>query len=143
MSLKNFGGVLDFAIELENEDASFLQQAGKNPELSGLGDDLEGLMRENQKNMKALTRARQENVTEMILEPIQGLKAEEYQMGVADPGQMKKTEFVDNIKQREERAERFYQDAAVRIKPVSDVARTFERLAKKRKVRKEKVESLT
>mgnify|MGYP006301139777 FL=1 len=104
MSLKNFGGVLDFAIELENEDASILEMAEKNQEMSSYQEQLTRLEKENKKNAKTLTRARQENVTEMILEPIQGLEVENYQEAKGDPTSMRKDEIVDHLKRLEDRA---------------------------------------
>lgn len=143
MSLKNFGGVLDFSIQLENEDAAILELAKKNPEMAAYQEDIDRLVKENVKNAKTLTRARQENVTEMILEPIQGLEVENYQVAKGDPSRMQKQEIVDHLKQLEDRAERFYQEAAIRLKPVSDVAGTFQRLAKKRGERRQKLSSLS
>ena len=142
MSLKNFGGVLDFAIQVENDDALFLQQAEKSVQNQETRDLLERFIRENTKNAKTLTRARQENVTEMILEPIQGLEAAEYQVETADPGPMKESDILQTISQLEDRAFRFYQEAAQRMKPVSDVAGTFQRLAKKKKQRLQDLEAL-
>ncbi|MFO8031262.1 MAG: hypothetical protein R6U22_01840 [Desulfohalobiaceae bacterium] len=143
MSLKNFGGVLDFAIQLENDEASFVQDALDNTESKDCQDLLERFLRENKKNSKTLTRARQENVTEMILEPIQGLEAENYQLEKVDPGQLNKSEILQKLKEMEDRAESFYQQAAQRLKPVSDVASTFQRLAKKRRTRMQDLDGLT
>lgn len=142
MSLKNFGGVLDFAIELESSDASFLQEAISNVKSIDNIDLLQRFIQENKKNIKLLTRARQENVTEMILESISGLDAEQYQISKVDPKNLEETGLIDRIKKLEERAERFYQEAAEKIKPVSDAAGTFEKLAKKRRKRKQEIESL-
>lgn len=143
MSLKNFGGVLDFSIHLENEDAAMLELVKKNLEMAAYQDDIDRLLKENVKNAKTLTRARQENVTEMILEPIQGLEVENYQVATGDPSRMQKQEIVDQLKQLEDRAERFYQEAAIKLKPVSDVAGTFQRLAKKRGGRRQKLSSIS
>ena len=143
MSLKNFGGVLDFAIHLENDDALYLQQTEKSVQNQETRELIERFIRENTKNAKTLTRARQENVTEMILEPIQGLEVENYQEAKGDPSRMHKDEIVDQIKRLEDRAERFYREAAIRLQPVSDVAGTFQRLAKKRGERRQKLITLS
>lgn len=143
MSLKNFGSVMDFAIQLESGDASFLEQVLHNPEMQENREVLERLAQENKKNSKTLSRARQENVTEMILEPIQGLESEEYQTDRPEPENMDGAELVAKLKELEDRAERFYREAAERIKPVSDVAGTFQRLAKKRRARREKLDALS
>jgi predicted transposase YbfD/YdcC len=44
---------------------------------------------------------------------------------------------------QEDRAKGFDREAAERIKPVPDVAGTFQRLAKKRKARREKLDALS
>lgn len=142
MSMKNFGAVLDFAIQMENEDASCLQQAVENPECEDCTDILKRLEKENRKNAKRLTRARQENVTEMILEPIQGLEEENFRIQRQDLRKISRQEALDKLKQLEDAAHRFYQEAAERIRPVSDVAGTFQRLAKKRKERAKQILSL-
>ena len=142
MSLKNFGGVLDFAIQLENQNASFLQDALNNPETNDCQDTLERFLNENKKNSKTLSRARQENVTEMILEPIQGLEEQSYQAEEIDPKQLNKQQVLEKIKEREDKSLDFYENAAERLKPVSDVASTFKRLAKKRRTRIEQLNSL-
>lgn len=140
MSIKNFGAVMDFAIQLENGDASFLERVLHNPEMQGNREVLEGLAKENKKNAKTLSRARQENVTEMILEPIQGLESEDYPADMPEPVDMDQVGLVEKLKELEDRAQRFYLEAGERIKPVSDVAGTFQRLAKKRRARREKLE---
>ena len=70
MELSNFGAVLTFAAELEAGDRQFYMTALDNPALAEYRDALDGLAAALGKNEKDLLRARQENVTEMILEPI-------------------------------------------------------------------------
>lgn len=142
MSLKNFGGVLDFAIEMEKEDALYLQEAIKNKECNDCSDFLKRFEKESQKNAKILTRARQENVTEMILEAIPGLEPEQYRVDKADPKEMSKDELLAVLKKLENNAERFYLEAAEKIRPISDVASTFKRLAKKRKERARQISDM-
>ena len=141
MSLKNFGGVLEFAIELEKNDAAFFSKAADNPNCSDLIEGLERFEKEDRKNTKALTRARQENVTEMTLEPVQGLDEQAYLHERPDPGSMSREEVFEAIDRIEDNAQRFYQDAAERIKSLSDVGRTFQRLAKKRQSRSESLKN--
>lgn len=141
MSLKNFGGVLEYAIELEKNDADFFRKAAENPDCSELQELLERFEREDRKNVKALTRARQENVTEMILEPVQGLDEQDYLGERPDPASMSRADVLDAVGRLEDNAQRFYLEAAERIKSLSDVGRTFQRLAKKRKARSENLKN--
>ena len=143
MSLNNFGSVLDFAIQMEDQNASFLQDALNNSETKDCQDVLERFLSESKKNSKTLSRARQENVTEMILEPIQGLERKSYQAEETDPNQLNKQQILEKIKHRDHKCLAFYEDAAEKLKPVSDVAGTFQRLAKKRRARIEQLESTT
>jgi len=141
MSLKNFGGVLEFAIELEKNDAAFFSKAAGNPNCSDMHELFEKFQREDQKNAKALTRARQENVTEMTLEPVSGLDERAYLEDRPDPGSMSREGVLKAVMGIEDNAQRFYQEAAERIKSLSDVGRTFQRLAKKRKARSESLKN--
>ena len=141
MSLKNFGGVLEFAIELEKNDAAFFSKAAGNSNCSDMHELLEKFQREDQKNAKALARARQENVTEMTLEPVSGLDEGAYLEDRPDPGSMSREGVLKAVMEIEDNAQRFYQEAAERIKSLSDVGRTFQRLAKKRKARSESLKN--
>lgn len=139
MSLKNFGGVLDYAIAMEKQDSGFIQQAMNNPDMQDCSELLQALAKENLKNAKNLARARQENISEMILEPVQGLEEKSYQLSQPDAAGISRPEIMQLLQQMEERAQRFYTDAAEKIRPVSDVFSTFQKLTKKRKARIEKL----
>jgi len=47
---------------------------------------LEALSEEQKRNYSLMVKARRENVTEMILEPVAGLKPEDYEIDLKVPG---------------------------------------------------------
>jgi len=87
------------------------------------------LFSRGQKRIKTLERIRRENVTEMILEPIIGLNSETYK-----PETTSSEGSDDNTVKRvaviiEKNLNEFYNQAAVKIDFLSEVAYLFELLA--------------
>ncbi len=87
---------------------------------------------------------RREGVTEMILEPIEGLDSADYEVGsdyavgadnavVADPAGASDG-WARRAARLEAESARFYRDAAAKL-PIRQVARLFERLAKENEER--------
>ena len=71
MPLQNFGSILNFAEELENQDQQFYATAAKNPACSTYRTLFAELGADAARNLTVVQRIRRENVTEMILEPVQ------------------------------------------------------------------------
>ena len=70
MPLINFGSILNFAEELEQGDYDFYSILMQNSECIQDKEIYEKFSTDAKKNVKTVQRARRENVTEMILEPI-------------------------------------------------------------------------
>jgi hypothetical protein len=140
MSLKNFGNVLDFAIAMEQDDTAFLEKLEGEVQSAEEREAIANCIRENSKAIKKLLRERQENVTEMILEPIQGLEKNQYELPEQENAGGHEGAIAQLLK-REHRAQRFYEDAARCIQPVSEVATTFQRLGRQHKRRQERFET--
>ena len=70
MPLISFGSILSFAEELEKQDEAFYAAAAANPAFAELKDLFEQFLKDTRKNIKNVQRTRRENVTEMILEPV-------------------------------------------------------------------------
>ena len=85
-----------------------------------------------EKNRKNLLRTRQENVTEMILEPIAGLNSGDFEMNPGDPGAMSPEELKKTARKIEVRAVEFYQTAAQKIETLKEVSRALKMVGKKR-----------
>jgi rubrerythrin len=129
MELGTFGAVMGYAVQLNQQSAGFYDtalHAAQNPELAAL---LQSLADDAAKDLAALEQARRENVTEMILEPIAGLRREEYEVDVTRPAS--DAEIIRSAKRLEERDQKFFRDASTKV-PLPEVARLFRRMAAKK-----------
>ncbi|MGB5985377.1 MAG: ferritin-like domain-containing protein, partial [Desulfobacterales bacterium] len=84
MPLVNFGSILNFAEELETQDAEYYTYAASNPSAAGHEALFTQFAADAKKNVKTIQRTRRENVTEMILEPIQDFTRTPFQCELAD-----------------------------------------------------------
>jgi hypothetical protein len=110
-SLNTFGAVMTFAIALETQLRDYYQAAG-NAERAQAAD----------KRRSTLERVRRENVTEIKLEPIEGLHEADYGLDLTDTS-------AEGQKAVERIAAEFYADAAPKIN-VREAQRALERCAK-------------
>ncbi len=124
MTLNTFGAVLTFAIDLEGTMQRFYEEA------SAVGGDaaelFETYAKKSAKRRQRLIAVRQDNVTEMILEPIHDLNQIDYDPKYTAPKDRDQA-LVEAIR-LEERAERFYQDAGPKLN-VTEPRRAFQKLA--------------
>jgi hypothetical protein len=106
VSLNQFGAVMTFAIELETKLIDFYKLASeKNISLS---EEFKKRAIACRKRKKKLERSRRENVTEIILEPIEGLNRSNYIIELSSTS-------TENIKKVETTVTRFYKDATEKI----------------------------
>ncbi|NWF69404.1 MAG: hypothetical protein HXY40_09985 [Chloroflexi bacterium] len=110
-SLNTFGAILTYAIEMESRLRDYYQAAGS-----------EERARETDKRRSNLERVRRENVTEIKLEPIEGLDEADYALNLDDAS-------AAGQQAAESTAARFYTDTAPKIN-VREVQRALERCAK-------------
>jgi rubrerythrin len=138
MPLKNFGAILNFAETVETSDLEFYRRAGAVVAAAerGLFDDL---VQESKKQVALVQRTRRENVTEMILEPIQGFERGPYRVEVGNPDAADVQEVMQMAAALEERAIRYYDDAAAKIRALPEVSRAMKTLGKKRRRRLERL----
>jgi hypothetical protein len=142
MPLVNFGSILNFAEELEKQDAAFYEAAAANPAFAGQRDLLEQFLQDARKNIKNVQRTRRENVTEMILEKINDFTRAPYCEEV-DPAAAKSIdEIVESARCLERRAERYYNDAAMKLKALSEVSRALKTIGKKHTAHLKKLDTL-
>ena len=109
--LNQFGAIMTFAIELETQIRDYYQAAGS-----------EDRAKEADKRRSNLERVRRENVTEIKLEPIDGLHDADYVLNTADISAAGQS-AVEKI------AAQFYADVAPKIN-VREAQRVLERYAK-------------
>jgi rubrerythrin len=130
MPLENFGSILNFAEDLEVQNRDFFSAAAANPACGEIKDLFEKFAADGQKNIAAVQRTRRENVTEMILEAIRDFSRAPFCEECAGAGSMAKAAALDAAHRLEERARRYYTEAADKIKALPEVSRSLKTLAK-------------
>ena len=139
MPLENFGSILNFAEELESQDHAFYSILATNPACSQHKDMFDHFAADAKKNIKHVQRTRRENVTEMILEPIKNFTREPFCEACERADDMTAADALKTAHRLEQRAERYYLEAAGKIKALPEVARALKILAKKRRAHLEKL----
>jgi len=130
MELNSFGAVMGFAIEVEKKLCEYYQTASDT-----LKEEVFiNLAKEQSKAITAMERTRRENVAEMILVAIQGIREEDFTMDITVPPSAQ--EAKQKAIALETIAIQFFQLASEKI-GVDDVERFFKKLARKRQVRME------
>ena len=135
MELATFGAIMSFALELEQRSAVFYEQAAR----GSLQEPFSDLAKMAHKRAKRIERTRREGIAEMILEPITGMKGEDYTVELVPEGD--EIERLNQAINLVETSIRFYQDAAQKI-PVKEVARTCQRMAQESEKQKVDLQGL-
>lgn len=143
MPLTNFGAILNFAETVEREDLEFYRKVSSTPAAAPYRVMFEMFAGEGKKNVSLVQRTRRENVTEMILEPIRDFVREGYQEAVGDPEGMDLPAILAAVSIIENRAIRYYTDAAEKIRALPEVSRALKTLAKKRTKRIGQMQNLS
>lgn len=131
MPLNNFGSICNFAEALENLIMTFYESAAANPACADVADRYRQYARDSRKHIQTLQRTRRENVTEMILEPIQDFYRAPYVLEYADPADRTAADILADARRIEETAEAFYQAAMEKIRALPEVARALKTIGKK------------
>ncbi len=142
MELSNFGAVLTFAIDLEAADNQFYLNAAQNPAMEKYRSAFEEMAAALKKNEKDLLRARRENVTEMILEPIHDFDAEPFSSDRSTAGQGAAEAVIGAASGIEAKAAGFYTLAAEKMRALPEVGRLLAKLAKSRAANLTRLEGL-
>ena len=132
MPLTTFGSILNFAEQLEVQDSAFYEIVAANPSCAALKDLFEHFAADAKKNEKVVQRTRRENVTEMILEPIQGFTRGPFCEACEGAETLGAGEALAAARRLEERAQQYYTAAAAKIKALPEVSRALKQIAKKR-----------
>ena len=141
MPLENFGSILNFAENLECQDLAFYELVVANPACAAYKSAFKELAADVRKNLKTVQRARRENVTEMILEPIKDFKRAQFCEACQGAETMTAAEALDAALRLESRAENYYNAAAEKIKALPEVARALKKLGKNRRAHIEKLKT--
>lgn len=142
MPLENFGSILNFAEELELQDLGFYKTVAENPACADKKPLFEELAAAIEKNVKSVQRTRRENVTEMILEPIKDFIRAPFCEECQGVESMDASEAVAAARRLEDRAVRYYTEAATKIKAQPEVARALKTIGKKHAAHLQKLDEL-
>lgn len=129
MELGTFGAVLKYALELEERASSFYESATSIESNQSLSEMFGALSLRYQKRIQTLLRVRRENVTEMILEPIHGLDADDYNPSYSIPKDADSKAVLGLAVLLEASLHDFYSKAAIKIDFLIEAAYSFEQLA--------------
>jgi rubrerythrin len=142
MDLCTFGAVLTFAAELEAGDSRFYMSAIKNPVMEKYRSIFEKLAAVLTKNEKDLLRARRENVTEMILEPIHDFRAEVFSSDCSGATEDVAEAVLEKAVAIEAKAIAFYLLAAEKMRALPEVSRLLTKVGKSRAGNQMRLENL-
>lgn len=131
MALNTFGAIMGFAAQVAEDALKVYREALSEVKNPALREKLDALASEEEKNCTLMERMRRENVTEMILEPVEGLERESYALEAVLANGAGDADFLEAALMLEERAERFSREAAAKV-PIPEVARAFRKVAKKK-----------
>lgn len=131
MPLNNFGSICNFAEAMEKLLTTFYESAAANPACAAMTEHFQRFARDSRKQTQTLQRVRRENVTEMILEPIQDFHRQPFAMEFLDPADRALEEILEDARRLEETAEAFYRSAMEKIKALPEAARAMKTIGKK------------
>ena len=129
MELGTFGAIMKFAMELETSAQHFYETVLA----LDLDSNIESLVKKFHKRcstrVKLLERVRRENVTEMILEPIEDFESNPYVIATSISEGTDPVKICDMASVAEETRQGFFEKASVKIEFLIEAAETFERLS--------------
>ncbi|WP_028584856.1 hypothetical protein [Desulfogranum mediterraneum] len=131
MVLTSFGSILGFAEELEKQHQEYCLQAAVNPGCDQYHALFTGLARGAKKRVAEVQRIRRENVSEMVLAGVEGLRREAFFLEPADGSALAAEEVISTALALTDRSIGYYQQAAAQLKDQADVSRALKTLAKK------------
>lgn len=131
---------MGFAAELTGQTGEIYETLAKKAKDLALREVLQVLSVDEGKSNSLMRKARQENVTEMILEPITGLHREDYEIGLEVVDPLVDADLLRAALILEEREKKFFNDASIKV-PLPEVARIFRKMAQKKQRNLEKLQS--
>jgi rubrerythrin len=129
--LATAGSLFRFAVELEGAAQRFYGALAAGSHPAPQSKAFASLEKSHGKQQKKLQRMQQEQLSELILEPISGMNAATYFVELGDAAQLSTKEALARARQLEETLSRFFADAASRGANAlgAQVVRSFQRLA--------------
>jgi rubrerythrin len=142
MPLQNFGSILNFAEEIETQERQFYAAAAGNPACASMRALFQALEAEAGRNVQTVQRIRRENVTEMILEPVKDFTRAPFCEACEGAATLSQGEVLETARRLETRAERYYIEAADKLKALTEVSRALKTLGKIRTARLAKLQQV-
>jgi rubrerythrin len=141
MSLTTFGAIMGFAAEITGQTREIYKTLAQKAKGRVLREVFQVFSADEGKNHSLMEKTRRENVTEMILEPIAGLRQEDYgiDLKVLDP--MEDVDLLRAALILEERERKFFHDVSAKV-PLPEVARIFRKMAQRKQENLTKLQSL-
>jgi hypothetical protein len=131
LDLGTFGAIMKFALEIESKASDFYKEAGTHAKDEALGTLLGELVTRGQKRIKTLERVRRENVTEMILEQIEGLDSDSFEIETTVSKGVDDAIIKTLVSAVENTLLEFYTNAARKLDFLPEAEYAFELLAEK------------
>ncbi len=141
MSLSTFGAIMGFAAEMVEQREGVYKAMVEKAKNTALKETLQSLLNEAQKSHSLMEQTRRENVTEMILEPIEGLQKEDYRIDMSLTNPPDDAGLLQVALLLEEMAKKFFQEASLKI-PLPEVSRIFRKIAQRKEKNIEQLQSL-
>lgn len=141
MALSTFGAIMGFASEMIGSALDIYKIAIGKAIDPNLKETLQALLKEEEKNYSLMEQTRRENVTEMILEPITGLRQEDYEMDVKLSDHTKDVDLLKVALALEEKEKKFFIDSSAKV-PLPEVARIFRRITQRKEKNLTQLKSL-
>ena len=141
MTLSTFGAIMGFAAQMVRQTETLYKTMIQKVENPVLREALQLLLEEEEKNYSLMERTRRENVTEMILEPIAGLHADDYEIKTEEMDQSKDADLLKTALVLEERERRFFSEVSGKV-PLPEVGRVFRKVAQKKEKSLAKLKTL-
>lgn len=141
MSLTTFGAIMGFAAEITRQAGETHKNLVQRAKDLTLREIFQALSAEGGKNHSLMEKTRRENVTEMILEPITGLRQEDYDVDLIVVDQMEDADLLRAALVLEEREKKFFSDVSMKVS-LPEVARIFRKMAQKKEENLERLGGL-
>jgi rubrerythrin len=140
MALTTFGAIIGFASEIIGKAIRGYHSALDKVADPVLKEVLLGLLEESKKNYSLMEQIRRENVTEMILEPITGLREEDYKIELKLSEPTKDSDLLVMAMALEEKVGQFFNDASRKV-PLPEVSRILKKIVQRKEKNLAKLKS--
>jgi len=138
-----FGAVIRFALELEKGAAGVYEELSKEPRAAAAAETFKAMAAAHKKRGDLLEFTRQQKLNEMILEPIQDIKRENYLIDTRTPKGSDVKAAARFAGEIEETSAKFYLDSAKIAKMLmAEAARVMDKLGKENQANKAKLDAL-